>query len=178
MLHHVVVRSNTGWTENIALRNGAHRWVLEAMPIIETRLPFRPTGIDSDNGGEFINEAIISWAQERDLFFTRSRPYHSNDSAHVEQKNGDVVRRHAFHYRCDAATELRLLNELYTLVRVRLNLFTGTTKAIGYRTNRNGKSVRVYDKRRAEIEHRDNVGDEAQDAAELADDPKSAQCPG
>jgi hypothetical protein len=114
---------HTGWTENIALRNG----------------------------GEFINEALIGWAAERDLFFTRARPYHSNDNAHVEQKNGDVVRRHAFHYRYDTATELRLLNELYALVRVRLNLFTGTTKAIGYRTNRNGKSVRVYDNPRTRI---------------------------
>ncbi len=139
---------HTGWTENIALRNGAHRWVLEAMPIIEARLPFALTGIDSDNGGEFINEALIRWARDRDLFFTRARPYRSNDNAHVEQKNGDVVRRHAFHYRYDTATELRLLNELYALVRVRLNLFTATTKAIGYRTNRNGKSVRVYDKPR------------------------------
>lgn len=139
---------HTGWTENIALRNGAHRWVLEAMPVIEARLPFQLTGIDSDNGGEFINQALIAWAAERDLFFTRARPYHSNDNAHVEQKNGDVVRRHAFHYRYDTAVELRLLNELYALVRVRLNLFTGTTKAIGYRTNRNGKSVRVYDKPR------------------------------
>jgi hypothetical protein len=139
---------HTGWTENIALRNGAHRWVLEAMPIIEARLPFRLTGIDSDNGGEFINEALISWAGERDLFFTRARPYHSNDNAHVEQKNGDVVRRHAFHYRYDTPVELRLLNELYALVRVKLNLFTGTTKAIGYRSNRNGKNVRVYDQPR------------------------------
>lgn len=139
---------HTGWTENIALKNGAHRWVLEVMPIIEARLPFRLTGIDSDNGGEFINEALIGWAGERDLFFTRSRPYHSNDNAHVEQKNGDVVRRHAFHYRYDTPTELRLLNELYALVRVRLNLFTATTKAIGYRVNRNGKNVRVYDQPR------------------------------
>lgn len=138
----------TGWTENIALKNGAHRWVLQAMPLIETRLPFPLVGIDSDNGGEFINDALIAWAGERDLFFTRARPYHSNDNAHVEQKNGDVVRRHAFHYRYDTPTELRLLNELYGLVRVRLNMFTATTKAIGYRMNRNGKNVRVYDRPR------------------------------
>lgn len=71
---------HTGWTENIALKNGAHRWVLEAMPVIEARLPFPLTGIDSDNGGEFINEALIKWAGDRDLFFTRARPYHSNDT--------------------------------------------------------------------------------------------------
>lgn len=136
---------HTGWTENIAIRNGAHRWVLEAMPLIEARLPFPLVGIDSDNGGEFINQALIKWADDRGLYFTRSRPYHSNDNAHVEQKNGDVVRRHAFHYRYDTATELALLNDLYALVRVRLNLFTATTKAIGWRSNRNGKNVRVYD---------------------------------
>ncbi|QIM15970.1 transposase family protein [Leucobacter insecticola] len=101
----------TGWTENMALKNGAHRWVLEAMPVIEQRLPFPLIGIDSDNGGEFMNAALIQWADERGLFFTRARPYHSNDNAHVEQKNGDVVRRHAVHYRHDTSTELRLLNE-------------------------------------------------------------------
>lgn len=87
----------TGWTENMALRNGAHRWVIEAMTEIEARLPFPLVGLDTDNGGEFINHALIKWAGDRDLFFTRSRPYKSNDNAHVEQKNGDVVRRHAFH---------------------------------------------------------------------------------
>ena len=39
-------------------------------------------------------------------FCTRARPYHSNDNAHIEQKNGDVVRRHVFHYRYDTPTEL------------------------------------------------------------------------
>lgn len=60
---------------------------------------------------------------------SRSRPYKSNDNAHVEQ-NGDVVRRHAFHYCYDTAAELGLLNTLYALVIVGLNLFTATTKAI------------------------------------------------
>lgn len=30
----------TGWTENVAVRNGAHKWVLEAMDEILARLPF------------------------------------------------------------------------------------------------------------------------------------------
>lgn len=135
----------TGWTENMALRNGAHRWVIEAMTTIETRLPFPLVGLDTDNGGEFINHALIQWAGERELFFTRARPYTSNDNAHVEQKNGDVVRRHAFHYRYDTEVERVLLNEMYALVRIRLNMFTATTKAIGWRSNRNGKKTRVYD---------------------------------
>jgi len=82
------------------------------------------------------------------LFFTRSRPYKSNDNAHVEQKNGDVVRRHAFYYRYDTALEKQLLNELYALVRVRLNMFTATTKAVSWRSNKHGKKTRVYDQPR------------------------------
>jgi hypothetical protein len=138
----------TGWTENVALRNGAHRWVLEALTLVEGRLPFPLVGLDTDNGGEFINHALIGWAGERGLFFTRARPYKSNDNAHVEQKNADIVRRYAFHYRYDTALELRLLNELYALVRVRWNLFTATRKATGWRSNKNGKNTRVYDKPR------------------------------
>jgi len=136
----------TGWTENVAVRNGAHKWVLEAMDEIVVRLPFPMVGLDTDNGGEFINYALIKWADEKDIYFTRSRPYKSNDNAHVEQKNGDVVRRHAFHYRYDTAAELKLLNALYALVRVRLNLFTATTKAVGWRSNKHGKKTRIYDK--------------------------------
>jgi hypothetical protein len=138
----------TGWTENVAVRNGAHKWVLEAMDEVVARLPFPLVGLDTDNGGEFINHALIKWAGEKDIYFTRSRPYKSNDNAHVEQKNGDVVRRHAFHYRYDTAAELKLLNTLYALVRVRLNLFTATTKAIGWRSNKHGKKTRIYDKPR------------------------------
>lgn len=42
----------TGWMENAALKNGAHRWVIEAMTGIEARLPFPLVGLDTGNGGE------------------------------------------------------------------------------------------------------------------------------
>lgn len=58
------------------------------------------------------------------------------------------MRRHAFHYRYDTAVEPQLLNELYPLVRLRLNMFTATTKAIDWRSNKHGKKTRVYDKPR------------------------------
>ena len=38
----------TGWTENVAVRNGAHKWVLEAMDEIVVRLPFPMVGLDTD----------------------------------------------------------------------------------------------------------------------------------
>jgi hypothetical protein len=159
----------TGWTENMALKNGAHRRVIEAMTLIEDRLAFALVGLDTDNGGEFINYALIKWAGERDLFFTRARPYKSNEDAHVEQKNGDVVRRHAFHYRYDTALEMQLLNELYPLVRVRLNMFTATTKSIDWRSNVHGKKRRVYDKPRTPYQRViDSGAMTAEKAAEFA----------
>lgn len=45
----------TRWTENVAVRNGAHKWLLQAMGEIVARLPFTLVGLDTDNGGEFIN---------------------------------------------------------------------------------------------------------------------------
>ena len=38
----------TGWTENVAVRNGAHKEVLEAMDEIVVRLPFPMVGLDTD----------------------------------------------------------------------------------------------------------------------------------
>jgi hypothetical protein len=40
----------TGWTENMALENGADRQVIVAMTTIETRLPFPLVGFDTDRG--------------------------------------------------------------------------------------------------------------------------------
>jgi hypothetical protein len=40
---------------------------------------------------------------------------------------------------------LRLLNEFYPLVRLRLNIFTATTKAVGWRPNKHGKNTGVND---------------------------------
>ena len=56
-----------------------------------------------------------------------------------------MVRRHAFHYRYETVVKQELLNELSLLVRVRLNLFTATTKATGWRSNKHGKRTRGYD---------------------------------
>lgn len=135
----------TGWTEPVAIKNKAHRWVVAAMDEITARMPFELLGLDFDNGSEFINHALIGWARERGIHLTRSRPYKSNDNAHIEQKNGDLVRRAAFHYRYDTNAELLLLNELYGFLRLRFNLFTATKKATGWATRPNGRHVRIYD---------------------------------
>lgn len=77
---------------------------------------------------------------------TRARAHTSNDNAHVEQKNGDIVPKSAFRYRYDTADELNLLNELWGYVNLRKNMFLLTKKAIGWRTTKAGRNTRTYDK--------------------------------
>ncbi len=49
---------------------------------------------------------MIAWCAERMIFVTRARAHTSKDNAHVEQKNGDIVRKSAFRYRYDTPEEL------------------------------------------------------------------------
>ncbi len=134
-----------GWTVNIAIRNRAHARVVDAIEEVLERLPYPMVGLDCDNGGEFINHALISWCAQRTIFMTRARAHTSNDNAHVEQKNGDIVRKSAFRYRYDTPKELALLNELWGYVNLRKNFFLPTRKANGWRTTKAGRNTRTYD---------------------------------
>ena len=75
------------WTETRAVRNKAQKWVFAALSIILDGLPFDARGIDSGNGSEFINAHLVRFCAEKELAFTRSRPYRKNDNCFVEQKN-------------------------------------------------------------------------------------------
>jgi len=85
----------SGWTEGGAVWNKGAAGVLAATGEVEARLPFALLGFDSDNGGEFLNHHLWSYLRERKqaVEFTRSRPYHSDDNAHVEQKNWTWARQ-------------------------------------------------------------------------------------
>jgi len=41
--------------------NNAQRWVKERIASLRENLPFPLLGIDSDNGGEFINHQLLAW---------------------------------------------------------------------------------------------------------------------
>jgi hypothetical protein len=80
---------------------------------LSQRLPFPLLGLDSDNGGEFINHYRYAYCQRKQNTFTRSRPCRKNDSAHVEQKNWSVVRRLVGYERYRSQEALTQLNQLY-----------------------------------------------------------------
>jgi hypothetical protein len=85
----------SGWTEGGAVWNKGAAGVLAATRQVEERLPFLLLGFDTDNGGEFLNHHLFEYLtlREQAVNFTRSRPYHSDDNAHVEQKNWTWARQ-------------------------------------------------------------------------------------
>ncbi len=68
----------SGWTECVALPARDSSFVIEAIDQLRPRLPFPLRGIDTDNGSEFINEALLAYAGRCGIEFTRSRPYRKN----------------------------------------------------------------------------------------------------
>lgn len=62
---------------------------LEALKHIEGKFPFDIQSLHSDNGGEILNNHVVAYlgSKPKKPFLWRSRPRHSNDNAHVEEKN-------------------------------------------------------------------------------------------
>src|ERR1700737_3816233 len=106
----------------------ARGWVFEALKEIRKRLPFKLLGIDSDNGSEFINDHLYGYCEEEKITFTRARAYRKNDNCYVEQKNYSVVRRAVGYHRYDTPQQLRLLNQLYSRLRLYTNYFQPVMK--------------------------------------------------
>lgn len=105
----------SGWTENRAVWNKGAQGVVTQIQNIEENLPFSILGFDCDNGSEFLNHHLIRYFQERPvpIQFTRSRPYHKDDNAHVEQKNWTHVRQLFGYYRIENKTLIDDINDLY-----------------------------------------------------------------
>ena len=159
----------TGWTENRSVRNKARKWVLAALDDIAKTMPFPILGVDSDNGSEFINHHLLTWCEQRQITFTRSRPGNKNDGCHVEQKNWAVVRTVVGYHRYDTTAELLLLNKIWMLQSKLTNYFYPQQKLVA-KVRVGAKVSKKYDTaatphRRAECH--DNLT--AEDKAILAD---------
>jgi len=136
----------SGWVELRPTLNKAHKWVFEALLDIKATLPFPLSGIDSDNGSEFINSALLKWCQDERIQFTRSRAYRKNDNCFVEQKNFTCVRNFVGYYRFSAEAERDALALVYRSLCPLLNFFMPTIKLIS-KTRVGTKIKKVYDKK-------------------------------
>ena len=105
----------TGWTECRATWNKGSEGVMSQIQSVQKALPFPLKGFDCDNGSEFLTWHLLRYFQnhKHPIQFTRSRPYHSNDNAHVEQKNWSCVRQLFGYDRLDHPGMVKLMNDLY-----------------------------------------------------------------
>lgn len=77
------------WAEGRGVWNKGAAGVLTQTRDVEENLPFAVRGMDFDNGSEWMNWTLIPYLQVRrvPVSLSRSRPYHKDDNAHLEQKN-------------------------------------------------------------------------------------------
>ena len=135
---------STGWIECLAVHQRTQQAVFEAIRSMRTRLPFLLLGLDSDNGGEFINALLYQYCLSEEITFTRSRPYQKNDQAHVEQKNWSVVRRLIGYDRFETEEEYLLLQSIYTDLRLYANFFQPVLKLVS-KEHVDKKLIKRYD---------------------------------
>ncbi len=147
----------SGWTECVPVWGKWQVRVRQAVHHIRQNLPFKLLGVDSDNGSEFINQCFIDYCHENQITFTRSRSYKKNDSCHIEQKNGNVVRRLIGYDRLASKPAYECLGRIYNLVRLYLNFFQPTLKLIS--KSRHGARVnKVYEKAQTPYQRLLNLG--------------------
>lgn len=138
----------TGWFEPFILRNKTIPSLQAAFECLPMRLPFKLLGIDSDNGSEFINISIYEFCQENRIAFTRSRPYQKNDQAHIEERNGSVIRRELGYNRFYMEEHFALLQKYYELLRIYVNFYIPIEKLISKEYLGKGRCLKKYDKPR------------------------------
>jgi hypothetical protein len=118
----------SGWTEAVALVAREQSLVVEGLEVLRRQFPVPIKGIDSDNDSAFINETLQAYCQQQKWEFTRSRPYHKNDQAWIEQKNGAVVRRFVGYQRHSGIAAGQVLARLFQAVRLFVNYFQPSMK--------------------------------------------------
>jgi hypothetical protein len=140
------VEISSGWTELRAVWNRGQQASFEGLESIWESQPFDLLGVDSDNGGEFLNFHLYRWLKKHGIEQTRSRPYYKNDQAYVEQKNHTHVRQFLGYERLEHRELLDDLNDLLKLWSQWRNLFCVTMKQESKRRE-GSRQIRRHEKK-------------------------------
>lgn len=135
----------SGWVEPRSLLNKAHRWSQQAIESVHADSPVAVKSLHSDNDSSFLNESLQRWCAQHGIHYRRARPYHSNDTCYVEQKNYNIVRQTVGYARYETEQEVALLAELYEKLRLLINFFYPSVKLLA-KERRNGRICKRYDK--------------------------------
>lgn len=136
----------TTWVELRAMWGRGQEGTLAALQDMEASLPFSLLGLDSDNGGEFLNYHVLKWLQQRPqpVFMTRSRPYKKDDNAHVEQKNWTHVRQCFGYERHDHPELVEPMNALVKGAYGQLLNYFHASLKLDHKERQGGKVRRLY----------------------------------
>ena len=136
----------TTWVELRAMWGRGQAGTLVALQDLEASLPFRLLGLDSDNGGEFLNYHVLHWLQRRPqpVYMTRSRPYKKDDNAHVEQKNWTHVRQCFGYERHDHPELVEPMNALVKGAYGQLLNYFHASLKLDHLERKGGKVRRIY----------------------------------
>ena len=133
----------TGWVELIPLLRKCGSDVIAGLNIVKRLIPFSLLGLDTDNGMEFINYDVLDYCEDNKITFTRSRAYRKNDQAHVEEKNGSVVRRLVGYDRFEGRLAWISMGKLYRYLRNYINFFQPSMK-LASKSRQGAKVTKVY----------------------------------
>src|SRR5881396_2684002 len=136
----------TTWVELRAMWGRGQVGTLAALKDLEASLPFSLLGLDSDNGGEFLNHHVLKWLQQRPqpVFMTRSRPYKKDDNAHVEQKNWTHIRQSFGYERHDNPEVVEPMNALVRGAYGQLQNYFHASLKLDHKEHQAGKVRRIY----------------------------------
>jgi hypothetical protein len=136
----------TTWVELRAMWGRGQAGTLAALRDMEAGLPFPLLGLDSDNGGEFLNYHVLHWLQKRTrpVYMTRSRPYKKEDNAHVEQKNWTHIRQCFGYERHDNPEVVEPINALVKGAYGQLLNYFHASLKLERKERKDGRVQRIY----------------------------------
>ena len=125
-----------GWGKNLASTETIHATAL-------TRIYHHLRHFHTDNAPAAMRMLFDRLSEPQVKYdLSRSRAYHKNDNAHVEQKNGDKIRKLIGFWRLDCQAACNILNELYAVEDTITNYFIASAKLIGKDYDTKGKLIR------------------------------------
>jgi len=94
VFHINAVDEVTQWEIAACVERISEAYLEPVLASLLPQFPFVIRGFHSDNGSEFINQAVATLLNKLMIQQTKSRPRHSNDNGLAETKNGAVIRKH------------------------------------------------------------------------------------
>lgn len=116
----------------------------ESLVLIKKFLPWPMLEVHPDTGSEFINWYLKTWCDINNIKMSRSRPNHSNDNMHVEERNGHIIRKYIGYGRLDCREAVEALNDIYAVLGPYLNHFVASRRVIE-KYEVNGKWKKRYE---------------------------------